>query len=341
MHLACAALLLGACSSFDKSLIDYASVTPHDGPSLHDAGHHPAEPNENPPHEMQGTGGHAAHDAGSISGKPDAGGHMSPPENHPQANGMDAGRNGDDDAGQGETDQGDAGSPPVCEPVQVADYCEQVPALQQAPVIDGTLDCGPPLLSIAPQAWNGTVAMPVDHVAKLALATRNDGLYVYVEVHGTARLPHPSGSSIYCGDAVELYIDADATFDAAGAYDKPGTMQFIVAAPTAAGAGVDAMRYVQGADHSAWLSTQVQTAVLSDGYAIEAFITAADLDLGSWTPSSKLGFDLAIDVSAPSGTTGLKCGLQLGQYFMRVADMAGSCNHEPWCNTLALCAPAL
>jgi hypothetical protein len=248
---------------------------------------------------------------------------------------MDAGP--DDDAGRD-----DAGKPPVaCEPAQVADYCTNVPALPSAPVIDGVLDCGPTLLAIDPKAWNGTVAMPADHVAKLALATRGDGLYVYVEVHGTSRLAHPSGTAIYCGDAVELYIDADATFDAAGAYDKPGTMQFIVAAPTAAGAAVDAMRYLQGADHSAWLSNQVKTAVLSDGYAIEAFINAADLDLSAWTPANKLGFDLAIDVSAPSGTTGLKCGLQLGQYFMHVADQAGSCNYEPWCNTLAFCAPAL
>jgi hypothetical protein len=216
-----------------------------------------------------------------------------------------------------------------------------MPALQDAPVIDGVLDCGATLLSIDAKAWNGTVAMPADRVTKLALAARSDGLYVYVEVHGAAPMPHPSGNEIYCGDAVELYLDADATFDAAGAYDKPGTMQFVVAAPTSAGAPVDAMRFVQGASHSAWLSNQVKTALLSDGYAVEAFITAADLDLGTWMPASKLGFDLAIDVAAPSGTSGLKCGLQLGQYFMHVADQAGSCNYEPWCNTLAFCSPVL
>jgi hypothetical protein len=85
----------------------------------------------------------------------------------------------------------------------------------------------------------------------------------------------------------------------------------------------------------------VKTALLADGYAVEAFITGADLDLATWAPATKLGIDLAVDVAAPSGTTGLKCGLQLGQYFMHVAEQAGSCNHEPWCNTLAFCTPAL
>ena len=61
----------------------------------------------------------------------------------------------------------------------------------------------------------------------------------------------------------------------------------------------------------------MKTALLADGYAVEAFITAADLDLTSWTPAS-FGFDLAVDVSAPSGTPNLKCGLQLGQYFLHV-----------------------
>lgn len=323
----CAALLLFGCSSFDKKLIDHASVTPHDGPALHDAGH-PSEPTGKPPHEMQGTGGARGNDAGAMSGGRDAATHM------PQPGEMDGGH--DNDAGRD-----DAGHPQVCEPAPVADYCTMVPVLQDAPMIDGVLDCNATLLSIDAKAWNGTAAMPADHTTKLALAARPDGLYVYVEVHGASPMPHPSGTGIYCGDAVELYVDADAAFDAAGAYDKPGTMQLVIAAPTASGATVDAMRYVQGADHSAWLSSQVKTALLSDGYAIEAFITAADLDLATWMPAGKLGFDLAIDVAAPSGTTGLKCGLQLGQYFMHIADQAGSCNHEPWCSTLAFCAPVL
>lgn len=320
----CATLLLFGCGSFDKSLIDRENVMPHDGSSPHDDAGHPSEPNEEPPHAMQGTGGSRAKDAGVMHGGRDAATHTPKP--------------GDMDAGHGDDD---TGSPPICAPPKVADYCAMVPSLPDAPVIDGVLDCNATLRSIEPKAWNGSAAMPADYVAKLALAARPDGLYVYVEVHGTSPRPHPSGSGIYCGDAVELYIDGDATFDAAGAYDKPGTMQFVVAAPSAAGAAVDAMRFLQGADHSAWLSNQVKTALLSDGYAVEAFIRAVDLDLEAWKPASKLGFDLAIDVSAPSGTTGLKCGLQLGQYFMHLADQAGTCNHEPWCNTLAFCAPAL
>src|SRR6185436_15434844 len=89
----------------------------------------------------------------------------------------------------------------------------------------------PTLTAVTPTAWNGTAAMPAGHSTQLAVAHRPDGLYVYVEVHGQAPAPHPAADAIYCGDAIELYVDADGTLGAAGAYDDPGTMQMIVAAP--------------------------------------------------------------------------------------------------------------
>ena len=51
---------------------------------------------------------------------------------------------------------------------------------------------------------------------------------LYVEVHGDAITPHSAEQPIFCGDAIELYVDADARNDDAGSYDPTGTMQFVI-----------------------------------------------------------------------------------------------------------------
>jgi hypothetical protein len=209
-------------------------------------------------------------------------------------------------------------------------------------MIDGVLDCGPTPLTLVPMAWNGASAIPAGQVTKLAIAWRADGLYVYVEVRGQVPAPHPAGTAIYCGDAVELYVDADGALDAAaGHYSTPGAMQFIVAAPSAAGATIEGMRYLEGTDHASWASDKVRTTLLADGYTLEAFITAADLDLTAWSPTASIGLDVAIDVSAPVGTANLRCGQLIGQYFLHVYDQADSCKDEPWCDSRAFCTPQL
>jgi hypothetical protein len=209
-------------------------------------------------------------------------------------------------------------------------------------VLDGVLDCGPSLRALALTGWKSAAAQPSGLTAKLAAAYRPDGLYVYVEVHGQAPAPHPSDALIYCGDALELYVDADGTLASDGAYDAPGTMQLIVAAPASEGApNPHAERFLQGATQGAW-SGAYKLTWLADGYALEAFIVAADLGLASWSPSGMLGLNLVLDVAGPSTSPDLGCGLQLGQYFWRLsAATPSSCNGEPWCDTRAFCVTEL
>jgi hypothetical protein len=189
--------------------------------------------------------------------------------------------------------------------------------------------------------------MPAQHRTMLAAAARPDGLYVYAEVHGAEPpRPHPAGSYIDCGDAVEIYVDADGVIDPHGTYSLSGTMQFIIAAPApAAPATIEAQRFIGGESQGAWSSQQVRTALLPDGYAVEAFITAEDLELTAWAPSGRIGFDIAIDVAAPVASPELACGQQLGQYFMRMGpdeeDDAGICHGKPWCDARAFCTPEL
>ena len=127
-----------------------------------------------------------------------------------------------------------------------------------------------------------------------------------------------------------------------GSYDAPGAAQVIVAAPaTAVAPNLHAERYIGGAAQGAWASSAYQVAWFADGYAVEAFIVAADLDLASWPASGSLGFDLVLDVAGPAGSPDLRCGLQLGQTFLHLFTGTSACNGEPWCNTRAFCLPAL
>jgi hypothetical protein len=242
----------------------------------------------------------------------------------------------------------DAGRPlPECNPPSVESYCAHIPALSDEPVIDGDLDCGAQLLELPPVGWNGVQPMPADHRTLMAAATRPNGLYVYVEVHGgEPPRPHPPGSYIDCGDAVEIYVDADGAIDEKGKYSTPGTMQFIVAAPASdMPVALEALRFVAGESQGPWSSEQVRTVLRPDGYAVEAFITAMDLDLTAWSPSARIGFNVTIDVAAPAESPDLACGLQLGQYFMRMGtddDVDGGiCHGKPWCDSRAFCTPEI
>lgn len=312
-----------------------------------------------------GTGGRASAGAGGTradgGAAPDIDGGMRPPVAGSSAPGNDgavprADSGVDDDADVEETppnDGGvldaappdgappDAGDPPICTPA-AGDYCSQLEPLLAAPVIDGELDCGPAAVAITPVGWNGTTAMPSTHSARVAAAWRPNGIYVYVEVNGTST-PHPSGTDIYCGDAVELYVDHDGTTDASGNYADPGTRQFVVAAPSAASPGtIEAFEFSEGNNHGTWETTDLRTVRRADGYQVEAFITASDLDLTAWAPGPRIGLDVAIDVAAPAGTAGLRCGVLSGQYFLRVGPTAGSgCDGEPWCDARAFCTPLL
>jgi hypothetical protein len=112
------------------------------------------------------------------------------------------------------------------------DYCLQLPALAQAPALDGVLDCGPTLIDLPALGWNSSQSMPSDTHARYAAAWRPDGLYFYVEVDDPLRLSAlASDVDPWCGDGVELYADADGKFYSAPDFDDPGTMQLLAVAP--------------------------------------------------------------------------------------------------------------
>lgn len=324
-------LALSGCSAFDESLLSRAPMPRQAGGSSGGAGD-AAQSQPDAAVRPPGDGGRLdtlREDAGAAH---DAGRAPVPPAH-------DGGRDG---GGLTDSAVPDSG-PPLCVPTTTDDYCSHIHGLPAAAVIDGQLDCGPELRALAPVGWNGSGSLPAAPTTSVAAAWRADGLYVYVEVRGKTAAPHPSGSAIQCGDAVEIYVDQDGNVNTGtGNYDTPGAMQFVIAAPAPSAPGtIEAQRFVESNHKGAWTSANVRTALLSDGYAVEAFITAADLDLTAWALSGQIGFDVAIDVAGTPNRSSCAGGMQLGQYFLREGAAGGSCNGEPWCDSRAFCTPQL
>jgi hypothetical protein len=82
----------------------------------------------------------------------------------------------------------------------------------------------------------------------------------------------------------------------------------------------------------------------NNGYALEAFITAADLQLSSWRLMSggTVGIDIAINVSVADETQMVGCGYNLGQYYLRLSRSPCTAdNCRPYANVGAFCTPLL
>jgi hypothetical protein len=218
------------------------------------------------------------------------------------------------------------------------DFCSNLPKLPGAPKIDGVLECGLALRPVEPLGWNGA-GPPPSKLASYAAAWRPEGLYLYVHVSEQPLAPHPGDQPLFCGDAVELYVDAQQADDDAGTYGM-GAMQFVIAAPTPSSM-MEAARFSNGVPQGAWISSNFHTISTPDGYSVEALITAADVGLWQWTPNARIRFSIAIDIAGAPGDAKLRCGLQAGQYFLKVSGATAGCKGEPWCDVRAFCSAGL
>jgi hypothetical protein len=222
------------------------------------------------------------------------------------------------------------------------DDCKGLVAMPAAPVIDGVLDCGVPLWDMPEVDWDGTGGVPSTVKTQLGAAWRADGLYLFVHVTGAGkqRYPAPAGDGQWCGDAVELFVDSRGFYPHAPAYNGPGTMQFIVEAPS------DSMTTAQIGeqfhatnDLGPWTG-QFVTVRTGDGFDAEAFVQASDLGLGSWTlaTGARVGLDVAVDLGNPAGTPA-GCPA-LGQFVMRYVPTDAACG-KPACDVDDFCNPQL
>lgn len=291
------------------------------GPGTDDAsGDGPRQPDAGGDLAMQPPDSGATHEAGGDTHSPDA----------------------DASEGGGPGDANDAS--PVCTPptLPTLDDCTGIVALPAPPVIDGVLDCGVPLWPMPLEGWTGTSAIPSMVQASLAIAWRPDGLYFFVSVTGlgATRYPPPAGTSPWCGDAVELFVDDDGTYASPPSYDNPGTIQLIAPAPfdTATSSSTGEM-FRDGSDVGPWAGqfTVVRT---NDGFDAEAFVVASDLGLSSWSLASQgaVGMEVSVDLGDPANQTA-SCP-RLGQFTIQDPVTDSSCDVAA-CNVYEFCAPQL
>lgn len=223
--------------------------------------------------------------------------------------------------------------------------CERLRALPAAPVIDGIVECGLTLSPITPQGWTSTDAIPSAHSAEQVIAWHPDGIYFFVHVVSPALRPPGASDPSYCGDGVEVYVDADGTLAAPPAYDSPGTRQFIIPAPEGE-TSTRAVGYVLTTDERDWAAGRAIAVRTADGYVVEAFVRPDDLFLPSGTLSSgaNVGIDISVNVAATVDAPGV-CGRRLGQYFLHATNAseppAGGCDGLPFCDSSAFCLPQL
>ena len=273
---------------------------------------------ELPEHAGPADGGPRPHDATASEATPehDAADATEPESAPPEA--------GEDVVAEAEAGP-DASPETGCTPSAAADYCQSLPPLAAAPVIDGLLDCGPTLVPIAPEDWRGAAPLPPfpsGNTAALAAAWRPDGLYVFIAVTTPVAIPADLTSQDYFGAGVELFVDDDGVFAAPGQYDNPGTIQMIVTSPPyappdagscpvdastdgandasgdAADAGADgpaeaatvtgqrAEIYRNEGAVGPWTSSQFGTFPTPTGFVFEGFFVAADLGLPDWSLSA-------------------------------------------------------
>jgi hypothetical protein len=228
------------------------------------------------------------------------------------------------------------------------DYCLEIPPLLRSVVFDGLVEPGLLPRAITPIGWTGPGVAPVDQPSAYAVAWQGDALYFYIEVTDATRLPPPSTEDTWRGDGPEIYVDSDGLFPLAPAYDATGTMQITIAAPDDDVTPVTrAQRWRDAGPSGVWTSPHFRTFPTATGYATEALIVAADLDLPTWTltTGARVGMDVGVNVSVDSVISDTDGGApifrRLGQYFLHVSDQPDTCIGAPFCQPLAFCTPIL
>lgn len=243
-------------------------------------------------------------------------------------------------SGGGSGSPGAAGAGGACPPATNASPCDEVPALATTPLLNGTVACGLMASELRPVGWTASGSPPVQ--VTWAAGHTGDALYVHVNVVAARVTSFDTPTRFHCGDAVEVFVDADGTFPMRPGYDDPGTVQIVIPAPAAGQAQrSDAWAWRNGTELGAFRGAVTATRTPT-GYAVDVLVAARDVGLATWSlkKDAKVGLDVAIDVSVPEGSKPADptCP-RAGQFSAKVAS-SGACR-EPWCSVDAFCTPRL
>ena len=235
----------------------------------------------------------------------------------------------------------DAGLPPP----KAVDFCSQLPLLASGPRIDGTVEPGLLPREVPRDTWRGkSDPIPNDVSARFAAAWTPSGLYLFAHVSDATRAPSPLPDAAWCGDTVHFFVDSDGVYADPPAYDRIGTRELLVPAPTN-GQDTATQGYIAVGGPLAPWTGQFASFPVSDGYVVEALVQAEALGLGSWplAANAQVGVSLSISVSGvrttPDPDDGTCEGLRLGDFGL-IVDRAAACE-TPHCNVDTFCNPTL
>jgi hypothetical protein len=220
-------------------------------------------------------------------------------------------------------------------------YCASLPSLSAAPILDGLLECGLSLTSIDPAGWSGNETKPADLAVAYAAAWRPDGIYFFVQVEEAQRLPAPLTSAVYCGDAAHIFVDDDGTYAASPAYDVPGTLQLVAAAPADASTPVSrGTIFAPPRPVAAWDAGHFPT---PGGYVLEAFVPSADLGHAApyFAAGGRVGMDVAISYGGTPSLYGDSNCPKRGDFVLRQISRSAVSAGLPHDDTRAFCNPVL
>jgi hypothetical protein len=236
-------------------------------------------------------------------------------------------------------------SAPAKGATDAVDFCEKLPALGEAPLLDGVPDLDALLEPLPRETWREpSNPLPEGLAAEYLVGWSPAGIYFYEQVTAPEVRPSPS-ELLWCGDAVHLFLDSDGVYVNAPSYDVPGTRQFIVPAPQ--GTTPNTTRAGQtdptAAQLAPWASNQFGAFPRDGGYSVEALVSASDLGAPlQLTADARVAFDISVSFSGarsvPNPADAACEGLRLGDLAVALGD--GSCV-SPHCNVNAFCSPTL
>lgn len=188
----------------------------------------------------------------------------------------------------------DASTPTSC---ATANPCEALPLLNVLPVLDGRPDCDGPGVVLPRDRWIDVNPLPPAHRVEVRAAWHPDGLYVHTTITDDDVVPSTLPSGPWCGDAIHVFVDEDGVFDAAPAYDDPGTAQLIVRAPDAAGA-TEGSRWEPSSGRGAWPAEDYVVERTPTGWIVETFLRRERLgSASSWRAGDRIAWNVFVSVS--------------------------------------------
>lgn len=276
----------------------------------------------------------------------------------------DAGGLGNDDAGDARdaattpladaapdaSVSGEGGHPDAdaeCPVIVGASPCSSIPHFTGTQAVDGIgnefcdivateFDVGAGSYGSPPNGGSG-----VNTKADIRVGWSSLGLHIHVHVIQAKVTPPPSGTTIYFGDAIEVFASATAALTGRFGQGADPAIQVIATPASGSQPALSSVATSQTGITGTLEPSQFAGRLVPGGYEVEFqlpwSLISGSIDGGPPPGAgSRIGFDVACDIQAPDGTRLYQSSLSA-----RVPTATGACNQDdihPSCDDQTWCA---